>query len=90
LQAILEKTGGYGFERDIDEVLRIGDAATGTRVLRDLYQQVKATPQSPDLELLWSRLGVPQDPETQPFDDRAPLASIRIAITAPNKGERQP
>ena len=82
LRAILEKTGGYGFDRDIDEVLRIGDAATGTRVLEDLYRQIKNTPQVPNLDLLWSRLGVPQDPKTQPFDDHAPLAAIRIAITA--------
>jgi hypothetical protein len=47
-----------------------------------LYQQVRATPQSPDLDLLWTLLGVPPDPPTQPFDDRAPLAAIRIAITA--------
>ncbi len=83
LRAILEKTGGYGFDRDIDEVLRIGDVATGTRVLEDLYRQIKNTPQVPDLDLLWTRLGVPQDPMTQPFDDHAPLAAIRIAITAP-------
>ncbi len=85
LRAILEKTGGYGYERDIEEVLHIGDAATGTRVLDDLYQRIKAAPQAPDLELLWSRLGVPGDPKTQPFDDHAPLAAIRIAITAPRK-----
>ena len=85
LRAILSETGGYGFERNIDEVLRIGDAATGTRVLEDLYQQSKTTPQAVDLDLLWSRLGVPKDPKTQPFDDRAPLAAIRIAITAAHK-----
>src|SRR3984893_1120152 len=85
LRAILIETGGYGFERDIDEVLRIGDAATGTRVLVDLYQQSKITPRALNLDLLWSRLGVPSDPKTQPFDDRAPLAAIRIAITAPRK-----
>jgi hypothetical protein len=82
LQAILKQTGGYGVERDIDEVLRIGDTATGTTVLVDLYQEIKATPQAPDLDSLWSRLGVPEDPKTQPFDDHAPLAAIRIAITA--------
>src|SRR5882757_291053 len=82
LRAILEKTGGYGFDRDIDEVLRIGDAATGTRVLEDLYRQIKNTPQVPNLDLLWRQLGVPQDPKTQPFDDHAPLAAVRIAITA--------
>jgi len=82
LRAILKQTGGYGFERDIGDVLRIGDAATGTHVLYDLYQQARTAPQAPDLTLLWTRLGVPNDPNTQPFDDHAPLAAIRIAITA--------
>jgi hypothetical protein len=82
LRAILEQTGGYGSDRDIDEVVRIGDAATGTRVLEDLYRQIKNTPQVPNLDLLWRQLGVPQDPKTQPFDDHAPLAAVRIAITA--------
>jgi hypothetical protein len=85
LRAILRETGGYGFERNIDEVLRIGDAATGTRALEDLYQQSKTTAQAVDLDSLWSRLGVPTDPKTQPFDDHAPLAAIRIAITAAHK-----
>jgi hypothetical protein len=89
LRAILKETGGYGADRDIDEVLRIGDAATGTQVLQDLYRQVKATALTPDLDLLWTRLGVPSDPKSQPFDDRAPLAAIRIAITA-RPPERRP
>jgi hypothetical protein len=82
LRAILKETGGYAFERDIGDVLRIGDTATGTHVLFGLYQQIKTAPQAPDLELLWTQLGVPQDPKTQPFDDHARLAGIRIAITA--------
>ena len=83
LRAILKETGGYRAERSIDEVLRIGDAATGTGVLEDLYSKVKATPLTSDLDALWSRLGVPEDPKSQPFDPHAPLAAIRIAITAP-------
>ena len=82
LRAILRQTGGYAALRSIDEVLRIGDAATGTRVLQDLYAQIKTTAQTPDLDLLWSRLGVPTDPKSDPFDDGAPLAPIRIAITS--------
>jgi hypothetical protein len=82
LRAILKETGGFGYERDIGEVLRIGDKATGTHVLYDLYSQVRATPLTPNLDLLWTLLGVPNDPKTQPFDDHAPLAAIRIAITA--------
>jgi hypothetical protein len=90
LRAILKETGGYGFESDIGEVLRIGDAATGTHVMYGLYQQIRATPQTPNLELLWTLLGVPNDPLTQPFDDRAPLAAIRIAITAKPSGAAAP
>jgi hypothetical protein len=83
LRAILRETGGYRAERGIDEVLRIGDTATGTRVLQDLYLESKSAPMTPDLDRLWARLGIPDDPKTQPFDARAPLAAIRAAITAP-------
>jgi hypothetical protein len=82
LRAILQQTGGYAALRGIDEVLRIGDAATGTRVLQDLYGQIKTTAQTPDLERLWTSMGVPTDPRSDPFDDAAPLAPIRIAITS--------
>jgi hypothetical protein len=82
LRAILKETGGYANDADIAEVLRVGDAATGTHVMLGLYQQIRTTPQSPNLDLLWTLLGVPNDPKTQPFDDHAPLAAIRIAITA--------
>jgi hypothetical protein len=81
LRAILKKTGGYANDADIAEVLRIGDAATGTHVMLGLYNEIRATPQSPNLDVLWTLLGVPNDPKTQPFDDHAPLAAIRIAIT---------
>ena len=81
LRAILKETGGYRAERDIDEVLRIGDAATGTQVLQNLYQSSKASPRTADLEKLWSRLGIPDDPKSQPFDAQAPLAAVRMAIT---------
>jgi hypothetical protein len=82
LRAILKETGGYAYDRDIGEVLRIGDGATGTHVLYSLYSQIRATAVTPNLDLLWTLLGVPNDPKTQPFDDHAPLAAVRIAITA--------
>ena len=90
LRAILNETGGYAFDSDIGDVLRIGDAATGTHVMYGLYQQIRTTAQTPDLELLWTLLGVPNDPKTQPFDDHAPLAAIRIAITARPTSSAQP
>jgi hypothetical protein len=83
LRAILNGTGGYTVERDLSGVLRMGDEATGTRVLEELYEEYRSAPRAPDLSRLWSLLGVPEDPLTQPFDDHAPLAAIRKAITAP-------
>jgi len=88
LRAILMQTGGYAALRGIDEVLRIGDRATGTRVLEDLYGQIRTTAQTPDLDLLWSRLGVPADPKSGAFDQAAPLAPIRIAITSRPAAQR--
>lgn len=93
LRAILDETGGYAAEREIGDVLRIGDSATGTRVLEDLYERQRATPLATDLDSLWKELGVPGNPLTEPFDDHAPLAAIRIAITRPAASggrERQP
>jgi hypothetical protein len=89
LRAILQQTGGYGFDSDIADVLRIGDAATGTHVMYDLYLKIRAAPQTPDLDLLWTLLGVPDDPKTEAFDDHAPLAAIRVAITAPPASVRK-
>jgi hypothetical protein len=86
LRAILKETGGFAAERHIDQVLALGDAATGTRVLENLYGEIKTTALTPDLDLLWSRLGIPQDPKSEAFDDRAPLAAVRIAITARQPG----
>lgn len=83
LRAILISTGGYASERELPAVLRIGDAATGTRVLEDLYEEYRNAPRAPDLNRLWTRLGVPDDPKTQPFDDHAPLAGVRMSIMAP-------
>ena len=81
LRAILRATGGYRSERRIEEVLRIGDAATATRVLEDLYERNRSTAVTVDLAQLWERLGVPSNPASQPFNDQAPLAAIRIALT---------
>ena len=62
-----------------DPCADVGEA----RVLEDLYDEYRNSPRAPDLDRLWAQLGVPDDPKTQPFDDHAPLAAIRVAITAP-------
>ena len=62
-------------------MLAIGDQATGTHVLIELYDDMRATPVTPDLEALWQRLGVKLSGNSVEFDTGAPLADVRRAIT---------
>ena len=67
----------------IDRVLKIGDEATGTTVLQDLYAQMKDKPVSPDLQELWQQLGIRLQGDSVELQDDAPLAATREAIMAP-------
>ena len=75
--------GGMTVDRDIGAVLAAGDRATATTVLRDLYAEMGRTPMVPDLSALWKRLGIRRDGASSTFDNDAPLADVRRAITAP-------
>jgi hypothetical protein len=83
MRAVLRSSGGVSFEMPIDRVMKIGDEATGTSVLQDLYAQVKDKPVSPDLPALWKQLGIRERGDSVEFDDDAPLAATRKAIMAP-------
>ncbi len=82
MRGILDAGGNITEDWTVDRVLEVGDRATGTTVLADLYQQMKATAVQTDLDDLWRRLGVQAKNGTVIFDDHAPLAEIRKAITA--------
>ena len=58
MRAVLRQTGGVAFDVPIDRVLKIGDEATNTTVLQDLYAQMKDKPFAPDLQELWQQLGI--------------------------------
>jgi hypothetical protein len=66
----------------IDQLLDVGDRATGTRVLHELYDRLALAPGTVDLAALWLRLGVRREGDRVTFDDRAPLAAVRRSITA--------
>jgi hypothetical protein len=83
MSAVLRGSGGISFEWPIDRVLQVGDEATGTTVLRDLYAQMKDKPVSPDLDDLWRQLGVRRRVDGVELLDNAPLAATRKAIMAP-------
>ena len=59
-----------------------GDEATGLHVLRDLYKSMGFSAQPVDLDATWKKLGVIRDGRSVRFDDSAPLAATRKAITA--------
>jgi hypothetical protein len=85
MRGILEAGGNITEDWTVERVLDVGDQATGTTVLADLYQQMKATAVHTDLDDLWRQLGV-----RGKTDDHAPLAEIRRAITRPTHEPQTP
>ncbi|MES1174140.1 MAG: hypothetical protein ABUL62_07400 [Myxococcales bacterium] len=70
----------------LSQVLDIAERATGTPVLRELYERLAQKPGNVDLNQLFTRLGVRANGASVVFDDAAPLAAIRHAITARRPG----
>jgi hypothetical protein len=85
LRAILDAGGDGSVTWPVSRVIESGDRATGTHVLRDLYDQEAMKPDRVDLDALWKQLGVMKMGNIVVFDDAAPLASIRKAITQTSK-----
>ncbi|MGB8481325.1 MAG: hypothetical protein WCE63_21170 [Acidobacteriaceae bacterium] len=84
LRGILAAGGSIADDWPISKVLDVGDRATGTSVLADLYRRMGDAPYDPiDLTSLWEQLGIRADHAAIKFDDHAPLARIRQAITSP-------
>ncbi len=80
LRAIARRGGHIGVTWTIDEWLEAAAEATGTRVLRELYDAMKDEPVRVDLEELWDALGVRASGSRIELDDDAPDAAIRRAI----------
>jgi hypothetical protein len=81
LRAIRRVGAGMSAQWPIERILTTGDAATGKRVLQDLYMSMKDQPVAPDLNLLWTELGIRTRDGTVYFNDSARLAAARRAIT---------
>jgi hypothetical protein len=81
LRGILQNDGNVAVRWELSRALDEGDRATGVPVLKELYQSMRATPVNIDLPTLWQRLGIEIDGDTVKFNDDAPLAPIRLAIT---------
>ncbi|HTB96960.1 MAG TPA: hypothetical protein VK716_08110 [Terracidiphilus sp.] len=82
LQAIVAAGGTIDHDWDLPKALAVGDSATGTHVLTNLYAAWKDKPVEVDLPKLWADLGVRAGADGVEFDDSAPLAKIREGIAA--------
>ena len=92
LRGILDAGGDIRHGWGLNEALRVGDGATGTRVLEKLYEEMKDKPVTVDLDRLWRDLGVRRNGGEVKFDDEANDATIRRGITGGvvRKGEGGP
>ena len=84
LRAIVAAGGTIDRDWDLPRALAIGDQATGTHVLIEMYNEWKDKPVPVDLPRLWNELGVVSDANGIRFVSDAPLAKAREAIANPH------
>jgi hypothetical protein len=83
MRAILEAGGDITQDWSIERAFKVGDDAVGASVLVPLYREWKDKPMRVDLDALWQKLGIESEGRGIRTNDKAPLAAIRKAITAP-------
>ncbi|MDI1262974.1 MAG: hypothetical protein PS018_06935 [bacterium] len=82
MRGVLAAGGNHEQDWSIDRILATADKAVGVDVLTRLHGEMGPKPVTPDLAALWRDLGLRPQGESLEFDDSAPLAEIRKAITA--------
>ena len=82
LRAIRNSGGVIDEDWEIEKAFSVGDKATGTTVLRDLYRKMSNKAVEVDLDGLWKKLGVELKDGRIVFNDKASEAAVRQAITA--------
>lgn len=85
LRAIVAKGLNIETVSPIERVLAVGDEAVGVPVLSELYARHATHAEQVDLAALWKRLGISLSRGRIRFDDSAPLADVRRAITKAEK-----
>jgi hypothetical protein len=81
LRAIVAAGGTIDQNWPIRKAFQAGDAGTGTRVLDEQYDRMANAPVTIDLDGLWKKLGIVRTETGIRFDNSAPEAAIRAAIT---------
>ncbi|WP_263375499.1 gluzincin family metallopeptidase [Granulicella aggregans] len=81
LRGIVASGGTIDTERPVKELLRVGDEATETHVLEEMYAEWSQKPVKVDLDQLWSELGINRTKEGIRLDLTSPLSRIRVMLT---------
>ncbi len=84
LRGVLDGLGNAEIRASIDDVVRAGDRAIGVPVLEELHARMGEKAETIDLAKMWSDLGIRDSKGKITFDDAAPSAAIRRAMTAKN------
>jgi hypothetical protein len=82
MRGVVAAGGTHDQDWTIEKILKTADAATGTDVMSTIHRNMGSKPYDPDLPKLWNELGINDKNGIISFNDQAPLASIRRAITA--------
>jgi len=89
LRGIVRAGGNMEHDWQLTRALEAGDDAVGVPILTELYNQMKATPVTPDLAAMWRDLGVRPSGDSVVLDQNAPQASIVRSIMARRSSRRQ-
>jgi predicted metalloprotease with PDZ domain len=82
VKTILAAGGDGSQEWSMQRVLDVGDTATGTHVMHDVYDMLALQPKAVDFDPWWQRLGVIYSGADVELDDNALMAWIRKGILA--------
>lgn len=86
LAGIVAAGGNTAAPWTMAQALKAGDLAVGVPVLTKLYDEWREAPVKVDLNALWQKLGVISEKDGGVrFDDKAPLAKVRAAISGAPK-----
>ena len=82
LRAIQRGGGSMQLEQnwEVEKALKIGDKATGSKVLVTLYNEMKDKAVMTDLDAIWKDLGVSHQDNKINYNDRAKLAGLRRSL----------
>ncbi len=88
LRGILDAGGDITHDWELTEAFKTGDRATGTTVLSEQYAKWRDKPAQVDLASMWKELGIAPEGKSVRLTEDAPLAGVRLAITAPETSKK--